>query len=61
MLDAAIRMGLSDKGVPRCKAVVGADNVAADRFYERRGYAHVADTSVHAGVRSHVWVASCPS
>jgi ribosomal protein S18 acetylase RimI-like enzyme len=61
MLDAAIRVGLSDKGVPRCKAVVGADNVAADRFYERRGYAHVADTSVHAGVRSHVWVASCPS
>ncbi|HEX5938370.1 MAG TPA: GNAT family N-acetyltransferase, partial [Actinomycetota bacterium] len=61
MLDAAIREGLSDRGVPRCKAVVGADNVAADRFYERRGYAHVADTSVHAGVRSHVWVASCPS
>jgi len=61
MLDVAVREGLFGKGVDRYKAVVGADNAVADRFYERQGYARAADTSVHAGAVSHVWVATCPS
>ena len=60
-LDAAVRRALSEGGVHRLKAVVGADNGRAGDFYEGRGYRHVTDTSVHAGERSHVWVAGCPS
>ena len=60
-LDRAIREGLARQGVDRCKAVVSAENAAAERFYEARGYLPVADTAIHRGISSHVWVASCRS
>ncbi len=56
-----IARGLSSRGVPAFKVVVGADNEGANRFYERIGFTPAEPLAVHEGVRSNVWVMACPS
>ena len=60
-LASAIAERLSAAGVPAFKAVVGADNAGANRFYERNGFQLAGRTTVHEGVASNVWVKTCPS
>jgi glycosyltransferase involved in cell wall biosynthesis/ribosomal protein S18 acetylase RimI-like enzyme len=60
-LEAEIREGLGDKGVSRFKVIVGADNVAANKFYAACGYSIAGETAVHEGVSSRIWVTTCPS
>jgi glycosyltransferase involved in cell wall biosynthesis/ribosomal protein S18 acetylase RimI-like enzyme len=60
LVDRVVR-GLSDGGVEELKVVVGADNEAANAFYQRVGFRHRASLSVHEGVASNVWTIRCPS
>jgi ribosomal protein S18 acetylase RimI-like enzyme len=46
---------LRDRGAERVRVVVGADNTAANRFYQRIGFVHLADIAVHKGRASRVW------
>ena len=47
--------GLRERGAGQVKVVVGADNIPANRFYERIGFVHLADITVHGGRASRVW------
>lgn len=60
-LAEAVASGLAERNVREYKVVVSADNHGAGRFYSRLGFRLAAQTSVHAGVASNVWVATCPS
>jgi glycosyltransferase involved in cell wall biosynthesis/ribosomal protein S18 acetylase RimI-like enzyme len=60
-LEAEVRRGLAEREVSRFKVIVGADNVDANGFYASCGYRAAGEMSVHDGVSSRVWVASCRS
>ena len=60
-LAAAALAGLAHHGVVECKVVVGADNEAANRFYERIGFRPAAMIAIHEGSPSNVLVAPCRS
>jgi len=53
--------GLADRGVGELKVVVGADNLAANRFYARVGFREAGTLSIHQGTPSKVWIRSCHS
>jgi glycosyltransferase involved in cell wall biosynthesis/ribosomal protein S18 acetylase RimI-like enzyme len=55
LVDAVVRR-FDAAGAPELKVVVGADNVGANRFYRQAGFRHAAETTVHAGATSNVWV-----
>jgi len=52
---------LGRRGVTEMKVVVGADDTGANAFYERVGFRHAAELTVHRGVKSNVWVTRCRS
>jgi ribosomal protein S18 acetylase RimI-like enzyme len=52
---------MATKGVDELKVVVGADNQAANAFYERVGFSFDRRIAVHDGVASNVWVIRCRS
>jgi glycosyltransferase involved in cell wall biosynthesis/ribosomal protein S18 acetylase RimI-like enzyme len=60
-LAEAVASGLADRNVREFKVVVNAANEGAGRFYERLGFRLAAQTAVHAGAASNVWVTTCPS
>jgi ribosomal protein S18 acetylase RimI-like enzyme len=57
----AVARGLGERHVQEFKVVVGADNDAANRFYERLGFRSAGRTAVHGDAQSEVWVMTCSS
>jgi glycosyltransferase involved in cell wall biosynthesis/ribosomal protein S18 acetylase RimI-like enzyme len=53
--------GLGGMGARRVKVVVAESNQAANRFYERMGFARQVGIEVHRGTPSAVWVIGCHS
>lgn len=51
--------GLVHLGERSIKVLVGADNVHANRLYERMGFRHATRLALHDGVLSNVWVIEC--
>ena len=60
-LMTAVGRSLGNRGVGEFKVIVGADNVGANRFYERLAVRPAEHIAVHDGVASNVWVLACPS
>jgi glycosyltransferase involved in cell wall biosynthesis/ribosomal protein S18 acetylase RimI-like enzyme len=53
--------GLAGRGVDDIKVVVGAANLAANRFYAKVGFREAGRLTVHQGTPSNVWIRSCRS
>jgi glycosyltransferase involved in cell wall biosynthesis/ribosomal protein S18 acetylase RimI-like enzyme len=60
-LASDVLAGLADRGVGELKVVVGAANLAANRFYARVGFHEAGTITVHQGTPSKVWIRSCHS
>jgi glycosyltransferase involved in cell wall biosynthesis/ribosomal protein S18 acetylase RimI-like enzyme len=60
-LARAILEGLAERSVDDVRVVVGADNVPANRFYEKLGFTRARQIAVHDGLLSNVWVIRCSS
>lgn len=60
-LAEALLRDLARRGAREVKVVVGADNEAANRFYERMGFRPAGRIDVHRGTPSNVWVVTCNS
>jgi glycosyltransferase involved in cell wall biosynthesis/ribosomal protein S18 acetylase RimI-like enzyme len=52
---------LGSRGVGEVKVVVGADNVGANRFYERLGFRPIGRIQLHGEAASNVWKIPCRS
>jgi ribosomal protein S18 acetylase RimI-like enzyme len=61
LLAAELMQAMAAKGVADMKVVVGADNVGANRFYERLGFTFRKSIAVHDSSASNVWVTRCIS
>jgi ribosomal protein S18 acetylase RimI-like enzyme len=60
-LVARLFADLAARRVEEVRVVVAADNLGANRFYERVGFRHAGTTEVHLGHVSNVWVSRCRS
>jgi glycosyltransferase involved in cell wall biosynthesis/ribosomal protein S18 acetylase RimI-like enzyme len=60
-LAEGVLAALADRGVGELKVVVGAANLAANRFYARVGFREAGHLTVHQGTPSKVWIRSCHS